>query len=51
MNLLIILTESCILFKQDASVDFVNINNNTVIWGITGHFLHFECVRKYYKGF
>lgn len=31
MNLLIILTESCILFKQDASVDFVNINNNTTV--------------------
>ena len=27
--------------------------SNTVIWGIliTGHFLHFECVRKNYKGF
>ena len=29
----------------------IHLDTDTVIWGITGHFLHFECVRKNYKGF
>ena len=37
-------TKPLMLSKYDPST-------YTVIWGITGHFLHFECVRKNYKGF
>ena len=28
-----------------------DVQTITVIWSITGHFLHLECVRKILKGF